>query len=404
MLVLYALKEAYQTVVMHRARTLSMGFGVGWALFILIVLLGIGNGFRDGVQNEFAKYGQKTMFFWSSRTEEGYHPIPTELTHCLSQKIEGIDQYTPFNVSWDAAIRYEAHTEASTIFAIDACFASLANLSIKEGRFFTAHDEATANNVCVLGIKLKEKLFGDASAIGQYVFANDTGLRVVGILDALTSHMHGEEDRLLVTNSFYRRWLLPHSQYISQVRLTLFPETDDQRVEKQLRSYFARHLNLDPNNERLFRILNINTHAKAFQKLFHNTAIFIWLIGICFLITGAVGTTNMMLVTIQERTQEFAIRRVLGARSREIVCMILGEVTIVTLCAGIIGYVAGFSCLHLLNTWVVPLGKSYCLAALTCPADFIVKGLGAICVTSCLAGILPAYRALKIKPVEALNN
>ena len=404
MLVLYALKESYQTLATHRARTISMGFGVGWALFVLIVLLGIGNGFRDGVQNEFAKYGQKTMVFWTNGPQKGPPPIPTELTHHLSQKIAGIDQYTPCKCRWGTTIRYKAHTEAASILAIDACFASLANLSIQEGRFFTAHDEATANNVCVLGIKLKEKLFGDASAIGQYVFANDTGLRVVGILDALTSNMHREEDRLLVTNSFYRRLLLPHSQYVDQVRLTLLPETNDQRVEKQLRSYFARHLNFDTSNERLFRIFNITTHANAFHKLFRNTAIFTWIIGICFLITGAVATTNMMLVTIQERTQEFAIRKVLGARSREIVCMILGEVTIVTLCAGTIGYVTGFSCLHLLNQWVVPLGKSYFLAALTCPTDFIVKGIGLICVTSCLAGILPAYRALKIKPIEALTN
>lgn len=405
MLFFYALKEAHQTLATHGRRTACMAFGMGWVLFVWIALIGIGNGFQDGVRNAFAKYGEKTLIMWTDWNEAGeYRPIPTELTQDLDQKIQGVHRYTPMHWHLGTTVRYAAQTERTSILAVDACFASLAHTSIQTGRFFTERDADSASNVCVLGVRLKEKLFGRATALGKRVFTKGIGLQVIGILDVLPSNLHGEEDFLLVTHNWSRRYLPAQSRYVDQVRLTLLPEADDQRVEKQLRSYFARHLNLDPTNERFLRIWNITTHANNFRKLFRNTAIFTWIVGICFSIAGAMGTVNALLATIQTRTQEFAVRKVLGARTREIAWLILAEVFLLSLCAGSVGCIAGFSCLHLLNSWIVPLGERYFLAALSCPVACAFQGIGTIFLANGLATILPVYRALKIKPVEALAD
>ncbi|WP_243517574.1 MULTISPECIES: ABC transporter permease [unclassified Candidatus Cardinium] len=404
MLVVHAFKEAYQSLKAHASRTLSMGFGVLWAIFILVLLLGIGNGFHNGIVQAFAKYGIKTMFIWQGRNAGKDCRIPLEMGANVSQSFNNtIDHLSPI-LGYHSPIKHETKTISSSILGCDPCYASLAHLPIQEGRFFTPRDTIEVNNICVIGANIKEKLFGAAPAIGKYIFWGTIGLQVVGVLDTLDVSSYNESDAILLTNNLFTKLFPKRSHYVSAIRLRLVPSACDQVVEKQLRAYFARHLHFDAKDTKGISIFSIAQHAAKFDNFFKNIAIFNGIVGICLLITGIVGISNMMLVTIQERKQEMAIRKVLGSRSIEIVAMILAEVVIVTLIAGMVGLTVGFSLMGLLNKWVVPSCKAYYLSTLTCPAWFILGGLGLITLASCLAGILPAIRAVNIKPVDTLGS
>ncbi|WP_419241795.1 ABC transporter permease [Cardinium endosymbiont of Nabis limbatus] len=403
MRIVHAFREAYQSLKTHMYRTLSMGFGVSWAIFVLVLLLGISNGFRNGVAESFAKYGVKTMIIWGGSSAGKHCAIPLEMASNLSQPFHAIQYISPM-LGRNSPVKYATNQVAASVLGCDACYPVLANLSIQEGRFFTPRDAAVGNKVCVMGISVKEKLFGAASPIGQYIFLKGVGLQVVGVLDPLDASLYGEDNRILITNSLFKTLFPKCSHEVGSIRLTLVPTARAEMVEAQLRGYLARHLNVDVNDRQAIHLWSMAKHTDKFDKFFKNIAIFNAIIGICLLITGIVAISNMMLVAIQERRQEIAIRKVLGGRSIEIVAMILAEVVMVTLVAGIIGFIVGFALMQLLNRWVVPLCKAYYLSPLTCPPSFIFGGLGLIALTSCLAGMLPAIRALRIKPVEALGS
>ncbi|AXI24233.1 FtsX-like permease family protein [Cardinium endosymbiont of Sogatella furcifera] len=403
MCVLHALKEAYQRLTTYTTQTLSMGFGLLWAVFIWMLLLAVGNGFHNGVSEVFAKYGAKTITIRGGSSAGVHHAIPAAMAVNLSQSFHTIQHSSPI-LQCKHPVRYATQKVTAPILGCAPCYALLAHLPIQEGRFFTPRDAGVGNNICILGINMKEKLFGHASALGQYIFLGDIGLQVVGVLDTLEASLYGESNAILLPHSLCKALFPQRSHYVDAIRLTLVPTAREAVVEKQLRAYFARHLHFDVNDTQALELFSITKHADKFHKLFNNIAIFNTIIGICLLITGMVGMGNMMLVTIQERRNEMAIRNVLGSRSIDIMAMIVCEVVMVTLVAGIIGFGAGFTLIQLFNKWVVPLCKTYYLSTLTFPLEYMLGGLGLIIATSCLAGMLPAMRAVQIKPIEALGN
>lgn len=403
MSILDPFREACQSLKIHTARTFSMGFGVLWAIFMLVLLVAFGNGVHNGVAQAFAKYGTKTMILWQGTSGGSHHPIPLAMATNLSEPFHAIQYVSP--ILWHSShVSYATKKINASILGCDPCYLLLANLSLQEGRFFTPRDAVAADDLCVIGIAVKERLFGAASAIGKYIFLEGIGLKVVGVLDPLDASLYHESDAILLTNSLFKKIFPQRSNYVSAIRLTLLPDACPAVAETQFRAYFARHLNFDAKNPQALSLFSIAKHAAKFDAFFRNIFIFNAILGVCLLITGIVAMSNMMLVTIQERKQEMAIRRVLGSRSIEIVAMILAEVVMVTLVAGMVGFVAGFGLIQLLNKWLVPLCKDYYLATLTCPPSFILTGLGLIALASCLAGILPAIRAVNIKPVEALGS
>ena len=393
----YTLKEALQSLYTHKSRVLSMGFGVLWAIFILTLLLATGDSLHRGVTCSFEQYGEKTIILWSNQG------IPLPMTEKLNTKFDHIKQVSPMLMRNQVGAHYESNKEIVKLFGVDACYASLANMRVKEGRFFSTRDETTAQNLCLLGARIKEKLFRQTTALGKYVCIDGVGMRVIGILDDLGNNMQGEQDYVWVTNSFAKKAFLQQGLFVSAIRFTLVPTADDKAVEQQLRSYFLRHL---PNahDKQTLGLFNMAAYAHKFHVFFKNLTIGSWIIGICFLITGIVGITNMMLVMVQDRRQELSIRRILGARSREIIAMILWEAVIVTFLAGLLGLLGGYTLLHLLNKYIVPLLKNYYMTPLSCSFRFILRGFGFILLSSGAAAIYPVVRALKIRPIEGLND
>lgn len=404
----YAFKEAYQSLLTHKVRTLSMGCGVAWAIFILVLLSAIGNGFHRGIRQAFASYGETTV--WISGTRK--HAIPAKLVGSFAKQFNAIQNFSAMWWRSNQTVTYATEEMATTfatgvdITGIEQSYAALANIELQEGRFFTPRDVTKAEGICLLGGRLKEELFGERAAVGRYILCGNKGLQVVGVL-ADADHLTVLSRDVLLTNSLFQNFFPKDSLYVNSIRLTLLPTADDTMVTKQFRAYFAHHLHFDPTDQKAIYIWCLARHAAMFHRLFKYVSVFNWIIGICFLITGIIGMSNMMLVTIRERIQEFAIRRIMGGSTVAIIAMILWEVMVMALLAGIIGFISSLTLIQLLNSYVVPLFKMHAcfpFATLTCPLGVAIGGWGLICLTAILAGMIPAMRAIQIKPVAALGS
>ncbi|AWN82264.1 ABC transporter permease [Candidatus Cardinium hertigii] len=402
---LHAFKEAYQSIRTHKTRTLSMGFGVSLAIFILQLLLTVGNSLHTGITQIFAKYGEKTM--WIYRGSKNGIPIliPTELVVPFSKQFKIIHHITPqwFHYASNKKATYANKTTTPWLTGVDPTYATLANIELQAGRFITARDITAAADICVLGADIKKDLFGATAAIGKLILLGNKSLQVVGVLED-ASHLKMISDCIVLGSSLFKKLQLRARDYVTSIRLTLMPTAHAVAAEKQFRSYFARQLHFNPTDKKAIGIFSMEQHAAKFHRFFQNLSTANWIIGILFLITGIVSLSNMMLVTIHERTKEIAIRRVLGSSITAIIAMVTWEVLLVTMLAGALGSISSFALIQLLNKWVIPAYKDYYFTNLTCSFEIMLSCLGLLCLTSSLTTVAPVIRAIRIKPVTALNN
>lgn len=166
----------------------------------------------------------------------------------------------------------------------------------------------------------------------------------------------------------------------------------------------ARRLNFEAQDKQALYIRHLSKEARPFQILFVVMQGFIWFLGLCFLVSGVVGIGNMMRVVVKERTQELAIRKVMGAQSSDIMDLILLESIIINFISGVLGLGIGISMLQWMNTYLLPIIEKHGIAHFEFHFSMVVSALIVLILSGCLAGIIPAKRALYIKPIDALNN
>jgi len=340
---LHHLEETYQNLRQHRHRSVLTGFGVTWGIFMLIILLGAGEGFYNGVARQFAGYAQNTMRFWGGWRKAGDVILFTApLLHKLSKNVAGIQYVSPvaggYQPSW-LTYGHEYYDQA-LIKGVSCKHAKVGQLALSQGRFLNPRDEALTRPVCVIGQQVQQILFKGESPIGKFINVNGHYFQVVGTLAGGDSFNREERQSVLVPHVVFCKAFNWGAEFW-HFRASLMPGVNAQAIEQDIRTYLAEQLYFDPTNKRALHVYNLSKEAQSFHNLFRNIRIFLWVIGICTLLGGIVGISNMMLVGVKERTQEIGIRKVLGASYQEILLMILSESVFISLAAGIVGVVAG---------------------------------------------------------------
>ena len=176
-------------------------------------------------------------------------------------------------------------------------------------------------------------------------------------------------------------------------------------IENKMRSYLAEQLQLSGTDQDAIYVRNINAQVKAFDHLFFNIRIFLWGISICILLNGVIGVSNMMLLTVNERTQELGIRKVLGASAKETLVMIMSESIFISLTAGIVGMLGGIGAIHVLNSLLgyIDPSQNLIMSNLVFRSSVAIAALLLLVIAGAVAGILPAKRAMAILPIKALS-
>lgn len=414
MLDLDAWKEIAASLARNKLRTFLTACGVFWGIFVLIVMLGLGDGLQRGTERNLGDLATRSVFVWSQRTSMPFKGLqPGRYVRFRNADIEaihgvpGVDAVAPRIQlgGWRDGnnVAFGAKTANFSVLGDYPSFEQVEAFEVRKGRFINSRDLDEARKVCVIGDEVQRVLFGETAAIGKYLMIQGVYFQVVGEVSSDKAGDQGERIRssVFVPFSTFQRAFNQRDR-VGWFALTASDDAPAEEVEASVRALLAARHKVDPRDEQALGSFNAAKEFGRVQGLFRGIRGFVWLVGILTLLSGVLGVSNILLITVKERTREIGVRKALGATPRAIVGMILKEAVALTSLAGYLGLVAGVAVLELLTVVVEKLPN----APLNRPEVDLSVALGAalvLVVSGAIAGIVPAHHAARISPVEALR-
>ncbi len=400
------IREISQTIKNNKLRTALTGIAVAWGIFMLIVLLGAARGVVNNYEEESSNSSQNYIRLWSGTTSmpfKGYKDgrwirLQDKDMNAISSEVDKVAEVSISSpVSGGNVVGPKDYLSGS-LEAVYPDVARTQKISEIEGRFINQKDISDLRRSIVLHRDNAALLFGDADiAIGKEVKALQLSWKVVGIYD------HRWRKTSFIPYTTYKA-ITGGNGYVDEMSVRvegISTEKEAEETEDQVRSLLARRHEFDPADTNAVWTWNqFANYLKSGQALIYlNLAV--WVIGILTLLTGIVGVSNIMFVSVRERVHEIGIRRAIGAKPKSIILQILSESVAITTLFGYIGLVAGMAVLQLLNS---VLGDTEGFSNPTVDMSIALQVTVALIVAGAIAGLFPALKATKVKPVEALRD
>ena len=296
------------------------------------------------------------------------------------------------------------HTSSITLKGIEPDYLKIEEQKIKYGRTLNDNDIRTGRKVCVIGKNVWTQLFPDGSnPCGKYIEAGGVYFEVVGV-DVRSSNigLGGRAENSVIVPLPVMQRIYNTGGRVDMICITGRKGVTMATMENRIREYLYHAHSIAPGDNEAMIYFNMETFFQMFQNLFHGINILVWLIGIGTVLSGVIGVTNIMLVSIRERTVELGIRRAIGAKPRDIVAQILMESGVMTITAGLSGITAAVAILAFAEPMIQK--SSDTTATFQIPFSFALGAAIALLVLGLLAGIFPSLRALTIRPVDAMRD
>lgn len=404
-------QEIYSTVKKNKLRTFLTGFSVAWGIFMLIILLGSGNGLENGVRENFRGGAINGVWISSGLTNMTYKGMKVgrqirftnEDYKALKQTVPGYDRISARLFMGNILTSYKNNYGTFFLSPCHPDYGIIKELTVIQGRFLNNIDIVDFRKVAVIGEKVKDALFKapDTVAMGKYVNINGVLFQVVGVFRDFSRNDH-EQQRIYIPISTAQR-VFSGNTVINQISFTTGSATQleaDAMVRIARTTLSTKHM-VDPADSRAIEIWNKSEDVRRFNALFAGIRLFIWIIGIGTIIAGVVGVSNIMMISVNERTKEIGIRKALGATPASIVFLIVQESIVITAFAGYIGLVLGIGLLELVSKNLPPsefFRNPEASLAIAAGATILLIIAGTI------AGLIPGSKAARIKPIEALKD
>jgi putative ABC transport system permease protein len=388
-------------------RTFLTGFSVAWGIFMLIILLGSGKGLQNGISNQFSRDAVNMIEFGSGTTSMPYKGLKsgrnvrfTNEDYDYLSKLEGLDKVSSRYFMWqNRVISYKKEYGVFDLIAAHPDYFAIENATMMEGRFINDIDIQKKRKVVVIGKPVKESLFKKGKeAIGEYININNVPFLVVGVF---TDKVERDETRAYLPIST-AQMISGGANTVHNFAVTSnLDAAESEKLEKTLRAGFAKRHNFDKEDQNAMWMWNTLKEYKKFLNLFLGIQIFVSIIGAFTIIAGIVGVSNIMIIVVNERTKEIGIRKAIGATPGSVVGMILFESILITSLAGYIGLILGVGLLSLISS-VLPQNDFF----LNPEVDFTVAIVSTLVLilAGSLAGLMPALRAARSRPVVALRD
>ena len=400
-------REIGQTLRNNRLRTVLTGISVSWGIFMLIVLLGASRGVTNYFEYAMSSQSNNVISFWSGVTSMPYKGYKDgRYIGLKSSDIDAILHDNPGKVSNVIAFASVDTARISTSLDVltngfEAVYpgAQATNgIEMSHGRFINERDIADARRVIVLAAKNARLLFGsDSLAVGKTVQSLGLAWTVAGVYD------HRWRSQSMVPYTAYKA-VTGNTDEAYELDVTvegLETEADGKAAEKSIRTTLAQRHEFHPDDPNAVWVWNSFTSYLTNKAANRYLELAVWVIGIFTLLTGIVGVSNIMFVSVRERTHEIGIRRAIGAKPRSVLAQILAESVAVTAIFGYIGIVAGTFVLQIIASVI---GDVEGFRNPTVDMSIAVKVTVALIVAGAVAGLFPALKAIKVKPVEALRD
>ena len=407
-------QEIFATIKKNKLRTFLTMFGIGWGIFMIVILLGAGNALQKGVERDFSAWSTNAGFFWTQRTTisyGGYKPgrrfqFTNADTEYLRKNVAGLGILAPRNrlASWRTANRVNYGTKSSTfnIYGDYPGYFDVQRILITSGRRINQLDIDQKRKTALVGQNVVDVLFGEEDPIGKHIAINNIYFQVIGVFQSRRTGQQGDDDTRTIYTPFTTfQQAFRYGDDVGWFAYTAKAGYKVSDVEAELLQLLRSRHKIHPKDIDAIGSENLEEEYEEITGLFTGIEWFTWFVGISTLLAGIIGISNIMLIIVKERTREIGIRKALGASPASIVSLIIQESVFLTTIGGYVALVAGIYLLELIGQ-VVPdegmFGR---------PEIDITVALGALGILifgGGLAGILPAYKAVAIHPIEAIRN
>jgi putative ABC transport system permease protein len=408
--------EIWATLRSNRLRTFLTAFGVFWGIVMLIAMLGFGASIRSGSERQMKGMATNLLLVWGQTTSESWDGLPagravqfdTDDIELL-KRLPSVEYLAPrlqlggwmntFTVS------YGRHSGTFTVMADYPELASIIAFEYEAGRFINDRDISEARKVVVIGTGVRKQLFGpDVDPIGKYIKIGAAYVQVVGVTHTLRSGSQGARDANTLFVPFTTvKTVFNTGNRIGFFAMTAKPGTDALELERQVKDALRRHYRIAPHDNLAIGSFNSFSMFSRLQTFFLVLQVVGWVFGGATLLAGVVGVSNIMLISVKERTKEFGVRKALGATPVSIVSMVMTESMVLTTIAGLLGVAAGVGLLALSSAALENMPDSP-LGPPIVAVSTVVSAVVLLVIAGGLAGVMPAAHAVSIKPIEALRG
>lgn len=402
-----SLRETADSLTRNRRRTILTGFGVFWGLFMLLFMIGGGQGLKGLLQENFGGFASNTMVLISSNTSKPYKGLPegrnwdftrTDIDR-LKQMVPELDVVSPMISGWGNTVEYGEHSTSAALRGVNADYCKIESPKMRYGRYLNETDIQLERKVCVIGKRIYQNLFPDGGdPCGKFIKVGDLYFKIIGV-DFNTSivSINSNASYSLMIPASLASTIYNRGNIVDIICITAKGGIHTSVLEPRIRSIIARQHSFDPDDLEAMQILNTEDIFMIVDNLFRGLNFLIWLVGLGTLLAGCIGVSNIMMVTVKERTIEIGIRRAIGAMPGEILTQIITESVALTLAAGSAGIMFAVFLLNIFEkvssdaTFQISFNTAILAAAL-------------LALLGALAGLAPALRAMAVKPVDAMRD
>lgn len=393
----------------NKSRTFLTGFGIYWGVFMLVVLLGGGEGLKHLLSNTFDGFATNSAMVESNITTKPYKGFrkgrwwSMELKDIqrIKKAVPELDVVSPILFSRGGNAVYDDRTSEVSLMGNDADYQYVNQPKLRYGRYLNQMDLIQKRKVCVIGKKIYNDLFPmGGNPCGNRIEVNGVYYQIVGVDYNETSFLTNPGTTMIVPITVMQQ-INNRGNRIDLMALTGKQGVVMSTVLPKVRETLARSHSIDPDDTQAVWTFNTEVMFQMIEGLFKGVNILIIMVGVGTLLAGAIGVSNIMMVTVKERTTEIGIRRAIGATPRNIITQILGESVVLTLVSGLTGIVAGVWLLQIFETAVTSDGSSATFQIGFWTAFAAAASVSALGI---IAGLAPALRAMSIKPVDAMRE
>ena len=404
--------EISDSLLRNKARSILTGFGIFWGVFMLLFLLGGGDGFKQLLWQNFQGFATNMTIVVGQRTSMPYHGFKegrrwsldlSDVTR-LKNMVPELDVVTPSIGIWGQTAMYDVNSINCNVKGVYSEYASIEEPRIRYGRYLNEADCLQNRKVCVIGKRIYESLFPEGGdPCGSFIKVGPVYLQVVGVdFNNGNISIQGSADESVVIPIPLAQQIYHRGTKVDLICSTGKPGVKMATLEPRMTQILARAHTFSPKDKQALMFFNVEELYKLIDNLFTGLNILIFLIGLGTILAGAIGVSNIMMVTVKERTTEIGIRRAIGATPTQVLSQVIMESVSLTVVAGCSGIV--FSVL------VLELAGKIVSVSSDAPVDFQIAFWTAILAAALLsllgvaAGMAPALRAMNIKPVDAMRD
>jgi len=412
-------REIYASLSKNRVRTALTAFGVFWGIFMLMLLLGSGNGLSNGVTSGFSGDASNAFYMWTQRTSKPYRGLPVGRSfefrdsdiQAIRTQIPEAEFVVPVNQlgGFQSGNNVTRGTKAGgfQVRGTTRDVLRIEYMDILAGRFLNPIDERDGRKVCVIGTRAEELLFEPGEdPIGEAIKINGVYFKVVGVFGTRARGEEAVRGAELVYVPFRTaQRAFNFGDEVGWFAIAAAPDYGAVAVEERVKALMRDRHRIAPDDERAIGSWNGEEEYRKVQGLFAGIRILIWIVGVGTLAAGVIGVSNIMLIVVRERTAEFGLRRAIGATPFAITGQIVLEAVVLTALAGYLGLIGGIGIVEGVRFGLEAAGAN--LQMFQNPGvdlSSALKAFSILVVSGVCAGLLPAWRAVSIPPVDALRS